>query len=181
MTPDILPKAADPKHLTDAFCRSGALADARICDVGVLSSRATVLSPIVRLQSTYDGDPESGLRVLFLKTALPDGTEKGWNAGRKEVAFYTDVAAAMPTHLGPLALKLSGMKPATICTSCSRISRRRMLSPRAGQCRRARRSARALSKRGLASCGLLGRSASGISVGSCSTEADTDSDRSKPV
>jgi hypothetical protein len=57
MTPDILPKAADPKHLTDALCRSGALADARICDVGVLSSRATVLSPIVRLQSTYDGDP----------------------------------------------------------------------------------------------------------------------------
>jgi hypothetical protein len=177
MTPDVLPEAADPKHLTDALRRSGALADAGISDVRGLSSRATVLSRIVRLQLTYDGDAGSAPRVLFLKTALPDGTGKGWNAGRKEVAFYTDVAAAMPAHLVPRCFEAVWDETSNDwhllledLTTSHVIATRWPLPPSTAQCESiieawARFHAVWWDDPRL-----------GISVGSWSTEADTDAD-----
>jgi hypothetical protein len=101
MTMDSLPRGADAEHLADALRRSGTLGDGRISSVVVESSRITELSRIIRLRLTYepaaDGPPSS----LILKTSRPERLSGGWNGGRHEVAFYDQVAAAMPTAVVP--------------------------------------------------------------------------------
>ena len=102
MTADPLPRAADPAHLTEALRRSDALGDdARVSSVVVASSRATILSTIIRLNLSYEGAAADAPRPLILKTGLPERTDVKWNAGRHEVAFYTQVAAAMTMRLAP--------------------------------------------------------------------------------
>jgi hypothetical protein len=101
MTPDPLPRAADAEHLTDALRRSGALGDGRVCDIAVESSRATILSRIIRLRLSYEGTATDAPRSLILKTGLPERAGTKWNAGRHEVAFYTQVASAMAERLAP--------------------------------------------------------------------------------
>ena len=98
---DELPSAAHAEHLTDALRRSGVLGGGRVCDVAVDSARDTILSRITRLRLTYDGDADTAPKSLLLKTGLPDRAKSGWNAGRQEVAFYAQVAAAMRTRLTP--------------------------------------------------------------------------------
>ena len=73
----------------------------RVCDVTVASSRPTLLSQITRLRLTYDGAAADAPATVILKTGLPERTGDGWNAGRQEVAFYTQVASAMPARLAP--------------------------------------------------------------------------------
>ena len=53
--PEDLPRAAQPEYLTDALRRPGALDAGRVCDVVVESSKATILSRIIRLRLSYDG------------------------------------------------------------------------------------------------------------------------------
>ena len=101
MTAESLPAAAHAEHLTDAFRRYGALRDGRVSSVMVDSSRATVLSRIVRLRLTYDGAAPDAPGSVILKTGHPDRADMTWNAGRQEVAFYTEIAAAMPARLVP--------------------------------------------------------------------------------
>src|SRR6185369_11013925 len=95
MTTDPLPRAADCEHLTGALRRSGALGVGRVCNVVVESSRATILSRIIKLRLSYEGAAADAPRSLILKTGLPERANAKWNAGRHEVAFYTQVAAAM--------------------------------------------------------------------------------------
>jgi len=101
MTMDSLPRGADAEHLSEVLRRSGTLGDGRISSVVVESSRITELSRIIRLRLTYepaaDGPPSS----LILKTSRPERLSGGWNGGRHEVAFYDQVAAAMPTAVVP--------------------------------------------------------------------------------
>jgi hypothetical protein len=40
-------------------------------------------------------------RSITLKTGLPERTGAGWNAGRHEVRFYKEIAAAMSARLVP--------------------------------------------------------------------------------
>ena len=101
MTTETLPKAADAEHLSDVLRRSGALGDGRVCNVVVESSRATVLSRIIRLRLSYEGAAADAPRSLILKTGLPERADAKWNAGRHEVAFYTQVAAVMTACLAP--------------------------------------------------------------------------------
>lgn len=96
-----LPSAASAEHLTDLFRRSGALGSGRICSVVVADSRHTILSRIIRLTLSYEGAADEAPRSLVLKTGLPDRGGSGWNAGRQEVAFYTQVAAVKATDLVP--------------------------------------------------------------------------------
>jgi len=93
--------AIKAEHLTDALRRSGALGDGRVCNVVVESSRATLLSNIIRLRLTYDGDASHAPNSVILKTALPERNGGLWNTGRQEVAFYTQVAAVMSARLVP--------------------------------------------------------------------------------
>ena len=93
--------AIKAEQLTDALRRSGALGDGRVCNVVVESSRATLLSNIIRLRLKYDGAAPHAPNSVILKTALPERIGGLWNAGRQEVAFYTQVAAVMSAHLVP--------------------------------------------------------------------------------
>src|SRR6185369_12172595 len=98
MTTESLPRVASAEHLTDALRRSGTLGNGRVCNVVVESERATVLSRILRLSLTYEaaaGAPSS----IILKTGHPDRAGGAWDAGRQEVAFYGQVASAMPAGL----------------------------------------------------------------------------------
>jgi hypothetical protein len=101
MTSIPLPKiASDAQHVTDALRRSGVLANGRVCAVAVESSRPTVLSHIVRLRLSYDGAAAGAPDTVILKTGLPDRAPT-WNAGRREVAFYQQVASAMAGRTVP--------------------------------------------------------------------------------
>lgn len=113
MIAEPLPAAADAEHLTDVLRRAGVLDDGRVSDVQVASSRATVLSRIIRLHLSYDNAATNAPSSIFLKTGLPDrvnktwnaGLNKTWNAGRQEVAFYENVGRATPAGLMPLCLE----------------------------------------------------------------------------
>jgi hypothetical protein len=96
--PEALPRAAQPEYLTDALRRAGALGTGRVRDVVVESSKSTILSRIVRLRLSYDGSAQETPASLILKTGLPERAAR-WNSGRKEVAFYTQIATAMSERL----------------------------------------------------------------------------------
>lgn len=97
MTQKPPPEAASPEHLTGALRKFSSLANVRVCDVVVESSRATILSEITRLRLTYDGEASDAPRTIILKTGLPDRLgDANWDAGRQEVAFYNEVAAVKP-------------------------------------------------------------------------------------
>src|SRR5215469_7192236 len=68
--------------------------------VVVESSRPTLLSRIVRLLLTYD-EVVDAPRSLILKTGLPIRVGGLFDPGRKEVDFYTEVAAVMSARLLP--------------------------------------------------------------------------------
>ena len=101
MTTDSLPRAAGSEYLTDALRRSGALGDGRVRDVVVESARTTELSRIIRLRLTYEPAAGHAPSSLILKTGRPDRIGGEWNGGRHEVAFYDQVASAMPTTVAP--------------------------------------------------------------------------------
>jgi hypothetical protein len=54
MTAELLPTAAQAEYLTNVFRRSGLLDGGSVAEVAVESSRATVLSRIIRLRLTYE-------------------------------------------------------------------------------------------------------------------------------
>jgi hypothetical protein len=86
---------AEPEYLTDALRRCGALGDDRVCRVAVESSRATLLSRIIRLRLSYEDAAAEAPGSLILKTGLPERANAKWNSGRQEVAFYTQIAGTM--------------------------------------------------------------------------------------
>lgn len=102
MTAPSLPAAADAGHLTEALHRAGALpADRRVVDVTVERSFATVLSHLFRLRLTYDGATTDAPASLMIKAGLLDRPGGPWRPGQHEVAFYAQVAPAMPAGLVP--------------------------------------------------------------------------------
>ena len=94
MTTEPVPPAADAGHLTEVLHRVGVLREGRVREVAVESSRATLLSRIVRLRLSYDGGAAGAPGSLILKTGLP-GSGVGPESGRREVEFYTKVAAGI--------------------------------------------------------------------------------------
>lgn len=100
MNADPSPPAVDPEHLTFALRGAGALADGHVRGVEVISSRPTILSHIYRLRLTYDG-ADAGPASVVLKTNRLDNPTRLPFIGRQEVAFYTQVASAMPPRLVP--------------------------------------------------------------------------------
>src|SRR3954468_2384626 len=93
MTQKPLSKAASPEHLTEALRKS--FLNVRVSDVVVESSHPTIVSEITRLRLTYDGEALGAPRTIILKTGHPDRlSDASWGAGRHEVAFYNEVAAA---------------------------------------------------------------------------------------
>jgi hypothetical protein len=102
MAPEPSAIVIDAEYLTGALSRSGAFDTARVSDVSVMSSRATVLSRIERLRVIYEAPAPNAPATLIHKTGLPErlGNEM-WDAGRQEVAFYTTVAPHVRERLVP--------------------------------------------------------------------------------
>jgi hypothetical protein len=98
---EAVPSPIDEAQLTEILRRSGRLGDARVRTVEVVSARATLVSRITRLHLAYDGAAGDAPGALILKTGLPDGPGEHWDSGRREIAFYRDVAAAMKPGLVP--------------------------------------------------------------------------------
>lgn len=96
-----LPKAADIEHLTEVLRRAGVLDRGRVTSVTVDRSFPTLLSQFFRLRLDYEGATSNAPGSLILKTDLPNRPGAKWESGRKEVGFYTDVAAATPGGLLP--------------------------------------------------------------------------------
>src|SRR5215469_6046937 len=94
--PEDLLSAAQPEYLTETLRRCGVLGGGSVTDALVESSRATILSRIIRLRLSYDGPAADAPASIILKTGLPERAETSSNGGRYEVAFYTQVAAAIP-------------------------------------------------------------------------------------
>src|SRR5260221_3166192 len=102
MTTDLLPAAADAAHLTQALREFGALGKSSVRHVAVEKSFATVLSHFFQLRLTYDDDAVGAPASLMLKAGLAGRAGGPWMGGRPEVAFYTEVAPAMPPgHMPP--------------------------------------------------------------------------------
>lgn len=94
-----LPPAASPEHLTEVLRRSGALGSGSVTAVAIDRTFPTIVSLVQRLRLAYDGaSPDAPASIIF-KTDLPNRPGASWESGRKEVAFYTNVAPATPDGL----------------------------------------------------------------------------------
>jgi len=98
MTPS-LPLAASAEHLTDVLRRNGVLGGGRVSAVTIEKQFPTILSLVQRLRLTYEGEAADAPASIIFKTDLPNRPGAGWESGRKEVAFYTNVAPATPAGL----------------------------------------------------------------------------------
>src|SRR6516164_1370451 len=87
MTSKPLPQVIDPGHLTKAFRRARVLGDARVANVAVESSRATILSQITRLRLAYDSGAPDAPHSVILKTGHPDRLSDGWAGGARRSRF----------------------------------------------------------------------------------------------
>ncbi|WP_342735885.1 phosphotransferase [Bradyrhizobium sp. B117] len=101
MTLPQLPAVVEPAQLTAALRRSGVLDAGAVREVKVLHQRDTVLSHIVRLGLRYVGESAGAPQSLILKTAHAAFAKSLADAGRHEVAFYTQLAPSMPRGLAP--------------------------------------------------------------------------------
>jgi hypothetical protein len=118
--PEDLPRAAQPEYLTDALRSAGALGAGRVCDVVMESSKATILSRIIRLRLSYDGPAADAPAWLILKTGLPERADARRNPGQYEVAFYTRSPRQYRRRRCRAASTRSGTKTQMIGTCCSK-------------------------------------------------------------
>ncbi|WP_145657271.1 phosphotransferase [Bradyrhizobium stylosanthis] len=101
MTPPQLPEVVEPARLTAALRRGGVLDAGAVREVKVLDERDTLVSHIVRLGLRYVGESAGAPQSLILKTAHHSFAKALAHSGRHEVAFYTQLASAMPPGLVP--------------------------------------------------------------------------------
>jgi Ser/Thr protein kinase RdoA (MazF antagonist) len=98
---DPLPGAADAEHLTEALRRSGAVGAARVSHAAVMSAQKKLRSHTWRLHLNYEGRAEDGPDSVILKTGHLDGAGHPATTNDREIAFYRDVAPALPANLVP--------------------------------------------------------------------------------
>ncbi len=101
MTSAPLPDAASADSLTGMLRRAGALGTGRVSGVHAAGSASKIRSSTVRLALTYEDIAASAPASLFLKTALMGRDGRPVHTNRREIAFYRDVAPALPAGLVP--------------------------------------------------------------------------------
>ena len=105
MTTDPLPSAADADRITEALRRSGDVGLVRVANVSVMSSLRKLRSLTLRLRVDYEGPTEGAPSSLILKMGHPDGAGRPSYSNRREIAFYRDIAPALPAHVVPQCLE----------------------------------------------------------------------------
>ncbi len=101
MTSTDLPSVAGPAALTATLREAGVLDIGAVSEVTVISDRPMLVSRIIRLGLTYDGDAPDAPQTLILKLPLPAFAKTLWQGGRHEVTFYRELARVMPPRLVP--------------------------------------------------------------------------------
>jgi hypothetical protein len=101
MTTDALPPVANADHLTETLRASGLLGAVRICNVSLMSSQQKLRSHTFRLRLDYEGPAEGAPSSVILKMGHLDGAGHPSYANRQEIAFYRDIAPALPARLVP--------------------------------------------------------------------------------
>jgi thiamine kinase-like enzyme len=92
--------AVEPEWLTELLRADGILTSGSVEHVDVVSSRPSIASTVTRLAVRYS-DPTDAPARLFLKTTRPDFAADQSCVGRREVAFYRDVASRVAADLVP--------------------------------------------------------------------------------
>ena len=101
MTADALPPVANADHLTETLRASGLLGTVRICNVSLMSSQQKLRSHTFRLRLDYEGPAEGAPSSVILKMGNLDAAGHPSYANRQEIAFYRDIAPALPARLVP--------------------------------------------------------------------------------
>jgi hypothetical protein len=101
MTTDALPPAANAERLTEALRKSGSLGDGRVCNIAAVGSFAKLRSHTFRLRLDYEGPADDAPRSVILKMGHLDGEGHSSYANAHEIAFYRDVALALPARVVP--------------------------------------------------------------------------------
>ena len=105
MTVEFLPSAANAEHLTEALRQAGALGGARVCNVVVISSFQKLRSHTFRLRLDYEGVIGDAPSSVILKMGHLDSAGRPSYANRHEIAFYRDIASALPERLVPVCFE----------------------------------------------------------------------------
>jgi thiamine kinase-like enzyme len=101
MIADPLPPAANAECLTKALRKSGALLHGSVRRSAVVSSAEKLRSHTLRLRLDYEGLVGDAPDTIILKMGHLDGAGRSSYANRQEMAFYRDVAPALPERLVP--------------------------------------------------------------------------------
>ncbi len=96
-----LPAAAKAAHITEALRHAGVPGSPRVHEVAAESDSTTILSRIIRLRLSYEGNVAGAPNCLILKTGLPERIGSGLQGGLQEVEFYSKVATATDPRLFP--------------------------------------------------------------------------------
>jgi thiamine kinase-like enzyme len=97
VAPESVDDEVTPERLTETLHRGGGLGTGRVIEVGVETSRTTLLSTIERLRLRYAGG--EGPATLIRKQPRHDVAPELANILRNEIAFYDRVAPATPGRL----------------------------------------------------------------------------------
>jgi len=101
MIADPPPAAANAELLTKALRESGALPRGGVRSATVVSSAKKLRSHTLRLRLDYEGLAGDAPDTIILKMGYLDGAGRSSYANRQEMAFYRDVAPALPERLVP--------------------------------------------------------------------------------
>src|SRR6267154_85250 len=101
MTTDALPPVANADHLTEMLRASGLLGTVRICNVSLMSSQQKLRSHTFRLRLDYEGTAGDAPNSVILKMGHLDSAGRPSYSNRNEIAFYSDIAPALPARLVP--------------------------------------------------------------------------------
>ena len=101
MITDALPPSASADHLTAALRKTGVLGDGRVSDVTMVTSFPKLRSLTRRLQLDYEGPAGGAPSSVILKMGHLDAAGRPSYANRNEIAFYRDIAPALPERLVP--------------------------------------------------------------------------------
>lgn len=96
-----LPTAATAEHLTEVLRTSDALPRGRVSNVALTGSSKKLRSLTHRLRLDYDSPVADAPHSVILKMGHLDGTGRPSYANQKEIAFYREIAPALPAGLVP--------------------------------------------------------------------------------
>ena len=98
-----------PERVTEMLVRAGRLAPGgRVLALVEEPTRTTLISTLRRVKIEYDGDAKHAPAHLLVKTPRTDTAVSFIDQGRRETAFYTDVAPRSPRDSVPQCFEAVG-------------------------------------------------------------------------